>query len=403
MKSNLKLGIVLLVFVIIVTALIDAGKKEKINWNKTYNPKLTKPYDTYVFKKELSNFLGNSTPLTDVNKSLYQFFGGRTAKQTPQDALVFVGYYFDIGESSAKKLLDFVHKGGTAFISAYNIDPYLLDSLKIGITSFSSYQAGLGIDEISYNINLVKYRKTALFDRIENANLFDILPQKNLVILGNIQVKEISAPNFIAYQLGKGTFYLQLEPDVFTNYYLLKKETFPIGYHAVHYLKGKNILWYDGLYNTEVAQTPMRFILSDNALRSAWYILLVSLLFYLIFKSKREQRAIPVVLPEENKSIAFAKTISSLYYENGTPANMLQKKIQYFLFDIRKQFQLDTSDLNNPQFQYSLSQRTGVDSAELATFLNEIQQLQKKQESTLDELKSAYQLIENFKQKAQIL
>src|SRR5690606_10183509 len=138
----------------------------------------------------------------------------------------------------------------------------------------------------------------------------------------------VAVPNFIKVKHGKGVVFLHLEPEVFTNYYLLQKETFPVVYHSLQYLGDRQIVWYDGRSHIKQETTPLRFILSDRALSSAWYLLLIALLFYLIFKSKREQRAVPIVEPEPNLSIAFAKTIGSLYYENGAPGNMVVKKIE---------------------------------------------------------------------------
>ncbi len=398
---KLKFGIVLVVIVLILTAIMQAGQKQPIDWRKSYSPTLKTPYGTYVTKNELKQLFIKQPKITEINQSLYMFLEEKGNYQF-NDALLFVGYSFDLGKAGSEKLMNFVKKGGTAFIAASNFDDVLLDSLKIGYTTYQAYKTGDGVTAYPTYLTLNKYREDAIFDKLAAPQLFDQLPSngKGVTILGTMTVNETTAPNFIQVQYGKGTFYLHLAPDIYTNYYLLQKSTFPIAYHSLQYLDGKNILWYDGQYNIDQQTTPMRFILSNAALRVAWYLLLIALLIYLIFKSRREQRAIPVVEPEANKSVEFAKTIGSLYYENGSPGNMVQKKIHYFLFDIRRTYHLDTNDLSDPKFIYSLSQRTNISESEVKSFLDEISDAQNKIEFSMAELKHFYHLIEDFKEKA---
>lgn len=398
MKLNLKFGILLTVVVMLLTALMQAGQKEPIDWRKSYSPTLKSPYGTYVLKRELKQLFKKQPKITEVNQSLYMFLEEK-ANYKRMDALVFIGSNFSEGEVGTKKLLHFVKDGGTAFIAASNFDNTFLDSLRIGFRSYEAFRGGDGISAFPTYLSVKKYAKKVVFDKVDAPQLFDKLPLKNSVILGELTVNKTTAPNFIQVNYGKGAFYLHLEPDAFTNYYLLQKQTFPIAYHSLQYLEGKNILWYDGQYNIDQQTTPMRFILSNTALRIAWYLLLTALLIYLIFKSKREQRAIPVVEPETNKSVEFSKTIGSLYYENGSPGNMVLKKIHYFLFDIRRNYHLDTNELSDAQFIYSLSQRTHLSEGEVRSFFEEISAAQKRTEFSMADLKHFYHLIEDFKEK----
>ncbi|HRO76700.1 MAG TPA: hypothetical protein PLP27_11195 [Crocinitomicaceae bacterium] len=403
MKSRFKFSIILLVVVLVLSALMQATQKKKIDWNKTYNPLLTKPYDTYVLKQELPNLFHKKPTVTTVNKSLYLFLEEKE-NYNPNDALLCIGTRFDIGEAGTKKLFNFVKNGGTVFMSIpqFHYTAHIFDSLGLDYENYSAYETNNGITEYSTQLSVAKYNQKATFDKLETPRLFSELPKdsSNITILGTMHVNETVAPNFVRVTYGKGTFFIHLEPDVFTNYYLLQKETFPIAIHALSYLEGKNILWYDGLYNTDQQQTPLRFILSNQALSAAWYLLLVALIFYLIFKSKREQRAIPVIEPEANKSVEFAKTIGSLYYENGSSGSMAQKKIQYFLNDLRRNFHLDTNNLSDKKFVHSLSQRTSIPEQEVREFLSQLSLYHKNENCSIHELKALYTLIEEFKEKA---
>lgn len=406
MKSNLRFGILLMGIVIVLMALMQAGRKEPLNWSKTFNPSHTRPYGTYVLKHELPTFFQKKPKVKEIKQTLYTYF---TSNETSaNDAFIYVGASFYPGDASNRQLLNFVHDGGTAFIAANHIESSLLDTLGVNYDSYSPYQAKQGISEESVYIQLLKTQEGAIYDRISSQKdqpfIFNSFRKKDSVqILGNVKISRLQMPNFIQIQFGKGIVYLHLTPEVFTNYYFLQKETYPIAFHSLQYLDGKNILWYDGLYNIDQSETPMRFILSQKSLTMAWYILLFALLILLIFRSRREQRAIPIIVPEENKSIEFAKTIGSLYFENGKPQDMVAKKIHYFLYDIRRYYRLDTNDLTNQKFIHSLSQRTHIDENEWIDLMNELNRLRVKNDCTTDDLKRVYHLIEDFKQKAKMI
>jgi len=402
MRSNSKLGLFLLILVIIAIALIEATRKEKIDWRKTYNPNDKIPYGTYVLKNELEGLLPNSPSIVSAGESLYTFL--EEMEYDSNATVLFVGSKPSLGKTSNESLLNFVENGGSAFIVAQGFDLPVTRALQTGYQEFSEYESQVDFKEDTVSFYLSNDQQgIAAFDRVEKFTVFNKLNKKTTSILGYAKKGDVDVPNFVKVNYGKGQFYLHLEPDLFTNYYLLKKETFPVVYKALQYLDGRQIIWYDGLSEVKELTTPMRFILSDRALSSSWYLLLIALLLYLVFKSKREQRAVPNIKGEPNLSIAFAKTIGSLYYENGSPGNMVLKKIEYFLFEIRKQYHLDTSNLSDKRFMEALSQRTAIPQEEVELFFTQIQHFQNRKDFSTADLKTTYKLIEEFKQKANLI
>lgn len=395
MNGRLKFGILTLVVVIVLSALIQMGQQAPIDWRKNFHPAKKTPYGTYVLRQELAQTFDSKPTIKTVNKSLYTYF--ETEKYDSTAALLFVGNEFSQGETGTDRLLQFVNEGGTAFIASQWYDKALLDSLNVGTTIFNAYETGEGIADYSIALSLYNSQQKVVFDKVDSRpSLFNRLPDDALV-LGNMHTNKTSVPIFIQLSYGKGTFFIHLIPDVFTNYYLLQEQTYPVVFYSLKYLEGKNILWYDGLHLQDEAQSPLRFILTNKGLRSAWYLLLTTLLVYLIFKSRREQRAIPIITPEENKSVEFAKTIGSLYYENGQPENMVQMKIDHFLFELRRYHQLDTSDILAQKFITQLSLRMGKPVEEVREFMRQMAKYYKKTNCTLADLKAVHQQIETFK------
>ncbi len=403
MKSNLRMGIIFVIVAIILIALFQAGRKDPLDWRESYDPRKKTPFATYVLKNELQNFYEVKPKFTKIEESIYSFFS-EERENAKSEAFVFVGNNPLSGNEGLNKLVSFVDQGGTAFIASNQLNFYLLDTLGVDY----SYKYNFYKD--SSKIQLLKYNQEAAYDKINDHIFFTKLNEDRITILGNIVLKDIDnsdtllkAPNFIRLTHGNGVFYIHLTPQVFTNYYLLEEDTFPIALLSLKYLEGKDILWYDDFYNADISYSPMRFIWSEPGLRNAWYILLVALLLLLVFKSKREQRIIPIITPEENKTVEFAKTIGSVYFENGEPDDMVAKKIQYFLYDIRRIHKLDTNELHDKRFIHSLSQRTGIDKNEIIDLINEIERLRNKKNCTVEDLKHTYHLIEDFKQKAKMI
>ena len=83
-------------------------------------------------------------------------------------------------------------------------------------------------------------------------------------------------------------------------------------------------------------QLPMRFILSPTTLRWAWYLTLVLVVVFLVVRARREQRAIPIVLPPRNASRDQVHTVARLYQEKGDHADLARKMTAYFEEELRE-------------------------------------------------------------------
>lgn len=398
MKGSYKFGIGLVVIAIILIAVIQASQQEPVNWSKTYNPKDKIPFGTYVVRQELKTIFPGNRQIKAVNQSIYSYLTD-SAKNIQGSDLLYIGNAFDIGKAGVEKLLEFVKRGNNAMICATDFGKVLADTLHLSFTNFDAYNAGVSYNPDSFYYKLAATGQAERFEKNSYPAFFDSLKNPSITILGYLIRGKIQLPNFIRLRYGKGNFYFQLTPDIYSNYFMLKDSTFPIAYTSLHYLNGNQILWYDGQYDADTPQTPLRFILSQPALRLGWYLLLITLALFLVFKSKREQAAIPIVKPEENLSVAFAETIGSLYYENGHPGNMISKKINYFLYNLKRDFRLNESDFESPQFYREAAARFHLPEAKIQLFFSQLKAYQSIHQPETNDLKKVQELIENFKQK----
>lgn len=397
MKGSVKFGLILLGIVLLLIGIIDITSKKPIIWDRTFDAKDKNPFGAYVLRHELRYIIDQHNE--DVKRPLYQYLD--SLKGTDRN-LLFYTSYFSLGEAAEYKLLDYVSQGGKAMIIAEAIDHNLLDTLFIKIFDFYGYRKGVDIKN-HLRVKLTNDNSKIHYAKSDLSVVFSKLP-KNTTILGGITYQDYLLPNFVEVQIGKGRLYLHLTPDLFGNYYLLNSASqYAYAAKSLSYINDKPIAWYDFKANRDQYSTPLRVLLTNAGLRQAWYILLCGLILLLVFKSKREQRAVEIVKPEPNLSKEFCETIATLYYENGSPGNMVGKKIDYFLHDIRNRFHMDTLALREERFCEELAERSGVPLAETQYLIGLIIRMQGTQQSDLEGLKHINENIEDFKHKAKMI
>lgn len=401
MSRGVWFGIGLLVFVFLGIVLIDAGAKRPINWKESYLFKDKIPFGTYVFREELPNILSKDRTYTDTGDSYYELFYTDDSLAQVNSALIDIYEYHDLQDEQVDALLFYVERGGEVFLSGKSFSEQFLDTLGLYYELLDYAKFKPYVQSVYYTLG---NDTTKLYlDKVTNYPVFSKLNPQTTTILGYLNSRGRALPNFVKVNYGKGSLYLHMVPAVFGNYYMLQEKSYNYASKVINVLKSQDVWLYDYAYSWEAPRTPLRVILSKPGFAEAWYLLLIGLILLLFFKSKREQRAIPVIIPEPNKSKEFAQAIGNLYYENGTPGNIIQKKIEYFLFDIRNNYQLDTLKLDDDRMQKQLSSKSGVNLEEIKHLLSNVEIFKNKKDASIQDVKNINQMIEEFKQKANLI
>jgi len=400
MNGTTKIGLALLGLTLLLIGIIDAGRVQPIDWEHSYNQREKSPYGLYIARTELPTMLGGAVRAEDMSKSdnnypdIRDFLAGKE-----KNSLVYIVRYFDASPEAVGELLAFAERGGEVFISANNFYSKLLDSLGVGMTHHYPPDFNKVFDFEDRPFAL-EDGTAAHYEDLEYPGLFHQLDGADVRIIGYFEEDGKQMPNFIEVKRGKGRFLLHLEPLMFTNYYMLQEDSYRYAAATLKLLQNDGLLWYDAHYRPEKARTPLRVLLRNDGLRQAWYVLLFALLLFLLFKSKRESRAVAVVRPEPNLSKEFAKTIATLYYEAGNPGNLVHKKIEHFLYGLRTQYRLDVLRLEEPEFAEQLAMRSGTDLADCQKLAALLTDCRRRRAFTDRELMTVNQTIEDFKNKA---
>lgn len=395
MNRTIKIYIGLLIFLVGLIAFIELTRERPINWKPTYNERHKIPFGTYIFHEELEAVFPNQE-FTDVRKTPYEFFDAyydwEEDEYTTTGNFIHVAQYSEMDEISAQELLDFVSYGNTVFMSSNYFPNRLKDSLGFNTTNQYDLKGNS-----YFTLTNPRFKTDSItIDRGINNFHFSKLDKDLTTVLGHQTFDSITFPNFIKVNYYQGSFLLHLQPIAFTNYNLLKKNNKKYAEAVLGYLPEDNI-FYNSLNkaNTNVSGSKLRYILSQDALRYAWYLGLISLVLFLIFNAKRRQRIVKEIKPHENTTVAFTKTIGNLYYETKDHNNLVEKKITYFLEYLRRVYFLDTQVLDE-RFTKLLIQKSGKDKEQIQQLVKSIIHLKAKPQCTEADLINLNKQIEDF-------
>ena len=293
-RSKIILGIFCIVtLTIIVTEIV---RPKPINWRPSYTAADKIPFGCFVLYNELGALFENHEIRT-VEESVYDLMTKRDTLERSNYVLINNYIYFDDQESY--QLLDYVKQGNTVFIAANRLDGILVDTLNVYATSDYS------IVEDTLRLDMTHNRfKGSHFEYSRGMGNFHFtsVDTTNTTILGHMNYiwedplaekpdEERRYPNFIKTTFGKGSFYLNTAPEAFSNYYMLRGNSTYVG-HAFSYLEAHPVLYWDDYKKSGrvIINSPMRFVLNQAALKWSYYLTMVGLLLFVIFRARRQQR-----------------------------------------------------------------------------------------------------------------
>lgn len=395
-----KKGIAILIFLAGLFVLIFTQRDKEVDWSPFYFENDTNPFDTKVFHDQLKYWF----PKEDYKKvytSLYEYsYDGHlldSLDNVIKRNYIYVSTNCQIDDSSLEELLWFVAEGNNAFISADYFSNKILDTLGVEMDFIET-----SLTELKYDTYTIHTNDSLSFTskRYYGASYFK--DTTSVKILGKIKsIEEEPRTNFVAIPFKKGMFYLHSSPEVFTNYQMLASSNANYVNTVVSYLpKGDPLLIQMNASRSEekISNSPLRFILSQPALRWAWYLLLLGIGAFMLFNAKRKQRIIPVIEPLKNMTTEFVHSVSTIHYEARDYNGIIQKNIQYFLEHVRSKYFLKTDKLNE-DFIEKLALKSGSPKDEVQKLITMLIKLQSKSNGNSNTLSNLNKQLEKFYQK----
>lgn len=351
MNKTFKLYAVIFIVVMVILALFEVNKTEVTNWTRNFSIKEKTPFGLYVFNQEAETlFKGN---LIKTQESPYDYYNNH--KKNPHNILVIES---QIDQTSWKKILTEVSKGSDAMIIISRFPRKLSDSIGIYFQYYGdNKKAVLKFTDPQLPNDFME------MDKFPSETSINYLKADSEILGKTITNEKNENVSFIKTKFGKGNIFFHTEPLFVTNYYLLKPGNFKYAENVFSFLDAKETVWFVDSVQT-VSTSPLRFILEHKALKYAWWMFLGGMFLFIIFNAKRKQRIVPIIEPLKNTSVEFVKSIGNLYLQEGDFHDMMSKKAQYFLYKVRLDFLIDTSNLDE-EFAKKLQLKTAQSSEKI--------------------------------------
>ncbi len=385
-KSRIKYYVILIsIFVVLI--FVEYSAPKDLNWKATFSKNDKIPFGNYVLYELLQNIFPKN-----------QFFENRTsfAKDSIQKSnYIFITREFSTDSAESEKMLNMVSEGATFFIAADWFSGKIADTLQIrtDIRFFSDITDTVFIN--FYNKNLHSQKKYG-YTKVGFENYFVRFDSLNTTLLGSSDFDEI---NFIKINFGKGAFFLHSQPYFFTNYNLLHKNNSEYAAKCFSYLPYEKTFW-DEYYKPyrilEEEETPLRYILTQPALKISYFLLIFGILIYIFFEGKRRQRIIPIFESPRNTSLDFVEIIGRLYFQTGNHKDIAQKKWNYLCEFLRTKYFLSVSLENWNENISLILEKTGVSLEIIKNLHNSFRFISQKSNIDKENLMSFNIFIEKF-------
>ncbi len=366
----------------------------ELNWDVTFHEDDKNPFGGYAIN-ELMPSIFQDQKISKSNLTIYEL----NDSLRPDVNFISLSETFAPGSDDVNALLENVQAGGSAFIAAENFASFFADTLKLDTRDYFYNSEKLGFvskeDSASLTFTSPSFPDAYLFPRQNTNNYFDSYDSTRTTVLAN---NDFDLPVLLRVRWGKGNLIVSSTPLVFSNIYLLHENHTEFAEVTLSYLPKQDVVWtaFYQLGRLE-AGTPLRFILTSEPLRWAYYITILSIILFMIFEAKRKQRIIPIIKPLQNTTLEFVGAIGNLYYQNNEHKSIAEKKINFLLEHIRTKYWMSTVKLDD-SFMYTLARKAGKSEAEVRDLFRTIQSIHAMDYISAEVLVSLNSKIEKFNQ-----
>lgn len=340
----------------------------KYSWIEIYKKESDQPYGLKVFYELLES---NKKEIHSIKNKFLENLDTTISNAN----YVVVGDYLYIDSLRANHILSFAEKGNTVFIATnyapleitrmllpvsdtiYNYGNYTDSIVSVSFDSLQKEQFPFHYqylkDTATYGWNA--YPTTYFNDTLVNYGFKPISWLNNRI-------------NCYYFDFGKGKVILHANPILFTNYNIIQKNGFDHVNKILSNLNNGAIYWDELSHkpintfneNSMSTENPMQFLFSHYTLRWGWYLFLITIFIYLLFRSKREQRIIPLLPKNINSSIEYTKAVGVLYFQKGKHQLIANEMYLLLFASFRNKYNILTT-LAEPELINQIAAKSGIE------------------------------------------
>lgn len=416
------------ILITLVILLIITGyfllKDNLTEWDFNLDKTKKNAYGTFL-TYELLKLKNRKTGFIEIENSVIETF--RKLKQNKKYNYVFVNQtpYYD--SVTVDTICKFVEAGNTVFISCEGLYGPFIDSIL-----YKTYHLSLttGYNEIYYDLfekdttkdkNIIiedkrfatfnfihpdlkddsgytyyiRYKADTItnyyyrFEPVPDSEWTQPIPDINEVVFSGYEQSYGTGLNFAVLKHGKGNFIILLSAVPFTNYFMRTEKGLEFAEKVLAHLPNQTTIWdnvsqnnnfldnnndYHG--NSNIADSPLYFILQNKSLRWAWYLTITGILIYALFHAKRRQNIIPIIEPKQNNSLKYVETIGQLYLHDEEHIEIANEMRLQFMNYIRQRYYIKTTEIDDTFFK-QVSLKSSVDEDKIRTLFSDFKDVLK--------------------------
>lgn len=386
-----KLPIFILVALIIGYVFLEVLGPKADDWSPNYGLDRTEPFGSQLLHEGMEDLFPGQDILT-VEESpaerLKEF-------QKERSNYMIIQQVLKVESDDARSLLRYVENGNNVFIAAVSLEGALGDSL--GMNSDSFWDKIFDQEVISKD-NYV-YMDDDFDPTEKHYPLLDNVVYNSFLAYNADKILSRNRDNdaiYVRIDKGEGSFYIHSIPYMFTNYFMVDPVNHEYISKVLSFLPERTTYWDEYYKPGRVhVDTPVSFILDQRSLRWSWFLLLATVVLFIIFHGKRRQRVIPVVEPPVNDTLEFTRTVGRLYYLHGDHKDIAEKKIKFLLEYIRNRWQLSTGELDD-EFRRRLAGKSGAKRPLVDNLFNTIDFVRKSSKIGEENLSLLHRMMDDF-------
>ncbi len=377
---------------LIALSLLLFFQKEPLSWVTTFSLGDKNPYGTYVLAKQ-AKIIFPKKQFYEARIGAYQLL-----KNNFDGNVIIVCRNLDLSEEDLEAINQFCAAGQTVTIFTQYFSSTIEEAwnFEVNKENANAYWQNFIVEEKTHKETFKINNKSYQIYNPGGFYYFDSLKTDYHILATD----EENNPIVIEKTVGKGKLILGLTPLVFTNLFLLDGQNYEIAEFILNQSPVENsrfVTYY------ELGRLPFNaaamLIFNNAGYKTAFFLLSVLSLLYLLFKSKRLERPIPVYIPPSNASLEFSNMLGILFYQQKQfkkAGSMLIRQISNHLFH---HYNLRDVSFNDDEIS-ALMQRTGKTENQVKKLIKEINFINSQTQISGQQLYQLYMAYHKFKHHA---
>ncbi len=391
-KIGLIGGIIVLMFVLVYFMSGGVGNEPtkpkrkpfvSSNWTAQYQINDKKPLGLYLFNILAKAHIDTSKRMVPVTNP---YVLDSISSVDEAKTYMFVGNDFGIKDEEIDSILtDVDENGSTLFLSfddlTENLFPKLFDRY--------GFRQDYG-EEVNIFMNGRKFNMINLYQNDTVARewwAFDIVDfEEDHEDLSSF----MELTNFVKVKHGKGHVFLHATPNVFFNYQIKRPSGYGYTAEVLNELpKDQDIYLLEigrlsdnyGNFDTDELtgedgkedNSYLQILFKDKHLRRAMLLTLLGVILFVIFRTRRKRPVVPFIPKKKDMTMAFAETITSIYFSKRNPYGLLQVQRKNFFDAMQRYFFVDLYKRDGDKELNVLAEKSNTPVQEITELVNALE------------------------------